>query len=144
MYRFALALLGLFCMPVLAQEFRGTLSGRVTDPQNAVTPNVSVQINEINTGSKRSTVTDGEGMYTFPLLSPGSYEVTVETAGFKRYVRRGIQISTNERRTLDIRLEVGQVTDAVFVSADAAMLETASASTGQVINSRQIENMPLN
>jgi hypothetical protein len=136
------ALVGGFAL--WAQEFRGTLTGRVMDPQDSVVPSVKVESTEVNTGSKRATVTGGDGLYTLPFLSPGLYRVTVEAPGFKRYVNEGIQVSTNERVGLDIKLEIGQVADSVIITADSPILQTATASTGQVINSRQIDNMPLN
>src|SRR5204863_5300301 len=77
-------------------------------------------------------------------LSPGTYEVIVEVPGFKKFVRQGMQVSTNARVALDIRLEVGAVADSVLVSADAPILQTVTASTGQVINARQIDSLPMN
>jgi hypothetical protein len=132
------------CAMAFAQEFRGTISGRVVDQQDALVPNVNIQLTEVSTGSKRSATADAEGMFTLPFLAPGLYEVVVEAPGFKKFVRQGVQVSTNQRLALDIRLEVGQVTESVLVSADAPILQTLTASTGQVINSRQIDNMPMN
>src|SRR5438874_5536903 len=143
MNRYILAAIAL-CAIATAQEFRGTITGRVVDQQDAVVPNVAIQLVEVNTGSKRMTVADAEGTYTVPFLAPGMYEVAIEMPGFKRYIRQGVQVSTNERVRLDVRLEVGQVAESVLVTAEAPMLQTATASTGQVINSRQIENMPMN
>src|SRR6266550_5602711 len=127
-----------------SQEFRGTLTGRVMDPQESVIPNVKVELTEISTGSRRSTVSGTDGLYSVPFLAPGLYRVTVEAAGFKRFVNPGVQISTNERVALDVHLEVGQVAESVIVTAESPILQTATASTGSVISSRQIENTPLN
>src|SRR4030095_10669558 len=85
-----------------------------------------------------------DGLYSVPFLVPGLYRLTVEAAGFKRYVNEGVQISTNERVAVDVRLEVGQVAESVVVTAESPILQTASASTGSVITQRQIENTPLN
>src|SRR5262249_52475315 len=73
-----------------------------------------------------------------------SYQVAAEAAGFKRYVREGIQVGSNERVPVDVILEIGAITEAVTVTAEASLLQTATASSGQVINTRQTENMPLN
>src|SRR5581483_10652330 len=70
--------------------------------------------------------------------------ITAEAPGFRKYVNRNVRITTNEREQIDIRLEVGSVDQSVTISAEGSMLETATASTGQVINTRQIENMPIN
>ncbi|MEK7405973.1 MAG: carboxypeptidase regulatory-like domain-containing protein [Acidobacteriota bacterium] len=125
------------------QEFRSTLSGRVVDAQGAVAPGVKVTATESNTGARHETVSTGEGQYTLTFLPPGAYRISAEAAGFKRYVREGVRISTNERVALDISLEVGQIAETVTVTAEAPMLQTATASTGQVITARQIDNMPL-
>src|SRR3954463_9091900 len=133
-------------IPVLApaQEFRSTLSGRVTDPQQAAVPGAKILVTENETGAKFQTVSGGDGTYVLPFLPPGPYTVNAEAAGFKKYVNRNVRITTNEREQIDIPLEVGSIDQSVTVSAEGSMLETATASTGQVINTRQIENMPIN
>ncbi len=136
--------LGIAASALWSQEFRGTLMGRVLDAQDAVVPNVKIQLTEVSTGAKYDTVSSTEGLYSVPFLAPGLYRVTAETTGFKRYVREGVRVSTNDRVGLDIKLELGQVIESVTVSDEAPILQTASASTGQVIDSRQIENMPMN
>src|SRR4051795_2730142 len=70
--------------------------------------------------------------------------ISTEAAGFKKYVNAQVRVTTNEREQLDITLEVGSIDQSVTVSAEASMLDTASSSTGQVINQRQLENMPIN
>ncbi|MBI3693294.1 MAG: carboxypeptidase regulatory-like domain-containing protein, partial [Acidobacteria bacterium] len=127
-----------------AQEFRATLSGRVMDPQGAVVPNVKIVATELATRANHETVSGAAGEYVLPFLPPGDYRLTAEAAGFKRYVREGFRVSTGERIPLDIQLEVGQIAETVTVTAEASLLETASASSGQVINERQIENLPMN
>ena len=121
-------------LPVLAwtQEFRGTLSGRVVDPQQAAVPGAKVQAAENETGAKFSTVSNADGSYVLPFLPPGPYTITVEVSGFKKYVNHNVRIATNEREQLDIPLEVGTVDQSVTVSAEASMLDTATASTGHV------------
>lgn len=135
----------LLCVSLLgwSQEFRATISGRVTDPQGGVIIGAKVASRQKETGAKSETTSGGDGQFVLPFLTPGQYEVTVESPGFKRYVRTGLQVTTDERMTLDIALELGQLGDSVLVSAEAPMLETSTASVGQVITSRQIENMPM-
>src|SRR5262249_51577218 len=93
---------------------------------------------------RSQTVSGPDGSYTLPFLPPGTYTLTAEATGFKKYVNGNVLVTTNEREQLDITLEVGGVDQTVTVSAESSMLETATASTGQVINTRQIENMPMN
>lgn len=143
--RFALYLCAVFITGAAsAQEFRGTLSGRVVDPQQASVANAKIVAVENETGAKFSTVSNADGSYVLPFLPPGPYTVSAEVAGFKKYINRSVRIATNEREQLDIPLEVGTVDQSVTVSAEGSMLETATASTGQVLNTRQIENMPIN
>ncbi|MEK7408544.1 MAG: carboxypeptidase regulatory-like domain-containing protein [Acidobacteriota bacterium] len=126
-----------------SQQFRSTLNGQVVDPQGAVVPGVQIVATRVVTGAKFTTVSGDAGQYTAPFLPPGTYTITAEVAGFKRYVREGVQVSTNQRVALDISLEVGGVAEAVTVSSDAPMLVTATASVGQVITTRQLDTMPL-
>src|SRR5512133_397470 len=135
-----------FLLPALApgQEFRGTLSGRVIDPQQAAVPQAKILATENETGAKYQTVRNTDGTYVLPFLPPGPYTITAEAAGFKKYVNRNVRVTTNEREQVDIALEVGTIDQSVTVSAEGSMIETATASVGQVINTRQIENMPIN
>src|SRR5664279_2048085 len=138
-------MLAVLCgVPAHGQEFRSTITGRVIDAQQAVVPGVKVLCTSAETGAKFETVAGADGGYTIPLLPPGLYNVSAEAAGFKAYLRKGIRLTANDRMQLDIALEVGQVTETVTVTSEAPMLQAATASTGQVINSRQMEDMPSN
>jgi hypothetical protein len=126
------------------QEFRGTVSGRVTDQSGATIADVKVTAVNNETGSRSETTTTDNGEYTIPFLVPGPYLLTVDVPGFKKYVQERVQVGTNQRVTQDIALEVGAQTESVTVTADASMVNTATASVGQVINTQQIENLPMN
>ncbi len=144
MSRLSLFLLAVSSIAILqAQEFRATISGRITDPQDAVVAGVKVTALQITTGAKFETVSGNDGLYTIPFLPPSTYRITMEETGFKKYQRNGIIAGANERVALDIKLEVGQVTETITVSGEAPMLSTATASTGQVITTRQIDHMPI-
>ena len=122
----------LVCLLVLAvrlpaQEFRGTLTGRVTDAQEAVVPGVKVVATQVDTGANYEAVSSGDGQYTIPFLAPGTYRVTAEAAGFKRYVREGVLVSTNQHTGLDLRLEIGAQVETINVTGGSPALETASA-----------------
>src|SRR5262249_44535375 len=139
-----------FCLLVLSatalypQEFRGTLAGVITDPQGSVVPGAKIRATQLETGSKNEAAADSEGRYTLPFLTPGSYKLEIDAPGFKRTVREGLRIGANERVAADITLEIGQAAETVTVSAEAPLLTTSTASTGQVINQQQVENMPIN
>src|SRR5581483_5831116 len=123
----------------LAQEFRSTLTGRVTDPQGAVVPGVEISVTNVDTSARFTTKSGDDGLYTVAFLPPGAYRLTAEATGFSRYLRDGIQISTNQRVPLDITLEIGQATSTVTVTAETGLLQTATASTGQVIGTSQLD-----
>jgi len=136
-------LLLLFATALPAQEFRATISGRVTDSQNASVAAAKITATQIDTAAKFEAVSDSEGNFTIPFLPPATYRLTAEAAGFKRYAREKVAANSNERLGIDIELALGEITETISISGDAPILETASASTGQVISSAQIENMPV-
>jgi len=127
-----------------AQEFRSTLTGKVTDPSGATVPNAQVIATKTDTNTHFETKSSADGLYTIPFLSPGAYELTAEAAGFKKFVQSGIQIGSDVRLAQDIVLQIGASTESVTVTADAAQLESVSASTGQVITTREVESLPVN
>jgi hypothetical protein len=141
--RLLLASLLAFSSISLAQEFRATISGRVSDSQGATVAGAKILATQVGTEAKFETVSASDGLYTIPFLPPGTYRLVVESPGFKRYVRESLTAGANERLGIDIQLEVGAVTETVNVSAEAPILQTTTASTGQVIASEQIENMPV-
>ncbi len=136
----------ILCLPAMlaAQEFRGTISGSVVDPQNAFVPNVKIIATEIRTGTKSQTVSDTSGRYTIPFLAPGTYEITAETGGFKRFVQNGLSLEIGAHPVLDIHLQVGDTSQSVSVTADAPLLQTETASVAEPITTRQVEDFPLN
>lgn len=127
-----------------AQEFRGALMGRVTDPAGLGVPNARVTAIKTDTNTISKTVSGPDGNYTLPFLVPGTYEVSAEVTGFKKYVHGGIEVGTNERIAEDIRLEVGNTSDSVTVTAEAPLVNSVTASAGQVITTREVENLPMN
>lgn len=128
---------------LMSQEFRATVSGRVTDSQNAVIAGVKIIVTQIGTEAKFETASAADGLYTLPFLQPGTYRLTAEVQGFKRYVRDTLAVSANQRIGVDIQMELGAVTDTINVTSEAPILQSTTASIGQVISSEQIENMPV-
>lgn len=140
----AVTLFVLLSSAAYSQEFRSTISGAVNDPQGAGIPGAAVVATQAETGAKFRTVSEANGQYTIPFVPPGTYAINATAPGFKTYDHSGFQVTANERLPLDISLELGQTSETMSVSADAAILETSTASAGQVINTRQIENIPMN
>src|SRR5262249_30327223 len=126
-----------------AQEFRGSITGRVVDNSGAAVANAAVTITNTATNVPSSTTTNGNGNYTALYLVPGSYSVTVEATGFKKAIRQKIEIRVGDKLQLDLQLEVGNVSETVNVTSEAPLLETNSASAGQVVDQRRIQELPL-
>lgn len=137
----ALALLLAASTPAFAQTFTGGLRGAVSDP-GGIVPGVTVQlINEAN-NQTRESVTNASGEYNFTALQPGTYTVKAALAGFRSYENRGVRVGAQQFITLDITLEVGRVQEAVTVIGESPVVETSNASTGAIINARQLESLP--
>jgi hypothetical protein len=132
-------------LPALfSQEFRGTISGSITDPTGAVVAGAKVVVTEVNTGTKIPTVSDNAGQYTAPFLQPGDYQIAVETPGFKDYLHKAIHVGAGDHPVIDVKLEVGQAAQTVEVTADVPMVNIENASVGQAITTKEVEDMPLN
>ena len=143
-FRTAFIFFALATGPLLGQEYRGSFSGSVTDPQGAAIPGVHVVATETRTGTKSTATTDATGAYAIPFLAPGLYEIRVEAPGFKPSVRRGLTLSANGRPVIDIRLEVGGMSESVTVTAEAPMIVSENSSVGQVVTGREVEDIPTN
>ncbi len=140
----ALLLLLLAFMVVSAQEFRGSVTGKVTDPNGAIVPGATVTIKNVETNLENIVTTNEDGSYSFPLLQPGHYTLTVTAQGFSTSTREGIEVRVSEKLTLDMQMQVGGATATVTtVATDTPALETGQVSTGTVINNRQISELPL-
>src|SRR5437899_1219042 len=140
--------LALVCSPAagpsLAQTIRGTITGTVTDSTGGVVPGATVTVTNTATGISSSAVTNQEGGYTIPLLPPGIYQATSELPGFKKYVRNGIVVEIAQTTRLDIALQVGAVSEEVQVVGQTPLVRSTTAELGQVIQMKQIQELPLN
>ena len=135
-------LLLLAAFTATAQEFRGSLAGKIVDPNGAVVPGSKVEIKNIETGIVTTTNTGEDGTYSFALLPPGKYQLTVTKENFNTAVRDGIQVRVADRLTLDVQLEIG-VTAMVTTVASSLTLDTGTVSTGTVVTGKQISELPL-
>ena len=143
---FALAI-GLLCLSasfIAAQDFRATITGRVTDSNRAAVPNAQVTVKNLDTNETTSAITDSEGNYKAPFLRPGSYSVTVEASGFKKATRDRIELVIRQMATLDFTLEAGAISEQVTIEGSAPVIETASADRGGVIDRQKVVELPLN
>jgi hypothetical protein len=120
-----------------------TLVGTVTDSTGARVVGAKVTVVNTETSFTSESVTSAEGDYYIPYLSPGSYRISIEAAGFKRYVRDGVVLRTNETPRLDVQLEVGSVAESILVTGAAPLLETETSATGQVLEGQTIVKIPV-
>ncbi len=126
------------------QEFRASITGRVTDPSGAGAPNAKVTATNVETNEQSTAATGAEGDYTIPFLKPGTYKISAEAAGFKTAVRDNIQLFVNTKTTVDFGLDVGQVQETVNVTAAPPMLDESTATRGGVIENLRVTELPLN
>lgn len=138
------ALLALPAAMLLAQEFRGTISGTVTDPSGGKVANVKLTATETRTGAVTAAQTDATGNYTIPFLAPGTYTVTAETMGFKKYEHPNVTLGPGDHPVLDIHLELGEVSQSVSVVEEVPLINSDNATMGQTITTKQVEDLPLN
>ncbi len=134
----------LVSLPAFSQVSTAELSGAVTDSSGAAVASAKIVLANTETNLAREATTDVTGSYTFTLISPGTYNLSAEAAGFRKVLQTGIELQTNQRARVDFQLQLGQVTETVEVSAPAPLLESQSSSLGSVINQRIIGELPLN
>src|SRR6266567_453456 len=129
---------------VSAQTFQAQITGVVRDPSGAVIPNARVAATNIGTGVSYSTESNSQGIYRLLALPPAQYKVSTSIAGFKTSEQGPVTLQVNDVVEVEVTLQVGDATEQVQVSASAEVLQTATAAFGQVVNTRAIENLPLN
>jgi Carboxypeptidase regulatory-like domain len=122
----------------------GSISGIVTDSSGSVVPGATVSA--INTQTAIHTVvkTDQKGFYSLPDLPVGTYDLEVDVRGFKTFEKTGIVVDANSAIRVDVRLEVGAVSERISVSANAAQVETQNTQMGEVITGQEMTSVPLN
>jgi len=138
-----LAAILLAVTPLLAQETRGSLVGRVTDPTGAVVPGVKLDVVHKQTGVATKTISNQEGLYQLLYLVQGIYNLTASSPGFKTLAREGIEVRINDRLELNLHMELGAAAERVEVVGETPLLQTTTASMGQVVDHRRIAELPL-
>jgi hypothetical protein len=125
-----------------AQTYTAAIRGTVTDATGASVPRATVTVTEADRNVAHKTITDEAGRYVVTALPPGNYTLTVEATGFRKYVRGPFPLSVQQQATVDVQLEVGEVTATVEVQAEAPLLNTTIANLGQVIENKYIISLP--
>ncbi len=143
--RMILAFVILAATSLLAQTFRGTVLGTVTDASGAVVAAAKVAVRNVNTGQERTTETSADGSYSVPELPIGNYTVTITQTGFQTSVTSGVVVDVAVERRVDAELKAGQVSQTVEVSGEElSQVETTSAQLGGTLTSDEIANVPVN
>lgn len=138
-----LALMLLPAATTVSAQFASSIEGTITDSTGALVPGASVTIGNDATGATQTVTTTGAGYYRFPALPGSTYTVRVSLTGFKTAVQEGILLRAAETKTVNIVLESGQVREEVTVTGQAPLVETAQGRVSGLIDSRQIESLPV-
>src|SRR5437016_6761027 len=129
---------------LFAQGSTASMIGSVKDASGAVLPGTTVSVKHLETGLTRAVEADASGNYSIPSLPVGEYELTAEKMGFRREVRRGINLVVAQEAVLNLTLQVGSVVQQVTVTEAAPLVNTTMTSTSGVITEQQIKELPLN
>jgi hypothetical protein len=129
-----------FCQTTTSQE----ISGVVQDASGSVVPNANVTVRNADTALSRAAQTNENGLFLFTNLPIGTYEITAEASGFKKFVSTGIVLSVNSKLAVNVKLEVGNMTESVTVAADALQVETSTGEIGRLVTGEQATQIQLN
>jgi len=122
----------------------GNITGTVRDPQGAAVPHADVTITDEKTGTARTVKATEDGFYNATSLPAGIYSVSTSPSGFKKTVSTGVELHVNENKTVNLDLQVGQVTETVTVTSEAAPVELRSGEVSSLISEKQVTELPLN
>ncbi|MBI4889128.1 MAG: TonB-dependent receptor [Acidobacteria bacterium] len=136
--------LSVLCAAVAAGQTLGALSGEIHDPSGALVAGAKVTLTNADTNASRATESNESGVYSFPALTPGIYNLKAEGKGFKTYSRPGLEIQVQLNARVDIEMSLGATSETIEVSAQAALLQSENATVGTVIENKRIVELPLN
>ena len=129
----------------MAQTFRGTILGTITDSSGAAVPGAGVTVKNLDTGLTRSVSTSEDGTYSAPELPIGNYSITVEKAGFKTGVVTSVKVEVSSERRVDLTLQPGQLSQTVEVQGEELpLIESTSNTLGGIVESKVATNLPVN
>ncbi len=139
----------LFSLCLLAPEVAvaqssAAIVGTVRDVSGAVVAGATVTVTNVGTGLSQTRSTSGDGAFSFPLLPVGEYRLAVESPGFQRYVRTGIRLAVNDKPTIDVGMQLGQITESVTVTGSAPLIEAQTGTLRGLVDQERITNLPLN
>jgi len=138
-------LIGLLILaPIQFGQTSGSIAGETLDPTGAAISGATVSLVNAETNAARTVLTNEAGAYSFPTLPPGIYNLKAEKAGFKALVQNKVEIQVQQNARIDFRLEVGQVSESIEVSASGSTIVTENATVGTVIENKGITDLPLN
>src|ERR1700739_4110654 len=133
----------LFCSVSARAQYRASIQGVVTDPQGAAVSGATLTLTNLDTNQALTATSDESGVYNFVALPPAKFSLVVEKPGFKKKTLTNVRIIAEQSNSLNIQLELGQVTETVTVSGDSTpLMDTETASINGVVNSNQIQHMP--
>ena len=143
---FAILLVTFFslCSAGIAQVTTGSILGTVRDASGAVIPGATVTVTDVGKGTSSAHQTDLEGNYAVPYLLPGSYNIAVESKGFKRSVQNNVVVDIDQKAQIDFALEAGGASETVEVTSAPALIRLDSSELGEVVSKREVQNLPLN
>lgn len=129
---------------VLAQGDRGSINGTVTDPVGAVVPGASIVVNDTTSPAQYRVVTTETGNYTVAQLPPGIYNLSVEAAGFTKFIQQGVRVLVSETVRVDVVLALGSTSESVTITADAPLVNTETAEQTYNISVERYNDLPIN
>jgi hypothetical protein len=132
----------LLCITLHAQEYRGTITGQVTDPKGDVVPNAN--ITAMSPEQTYHGRTDSRGSFYVPFVQPGTYKIIAEAPGFKKVIHDGVIVDVSAKISQTFALPIGAVNETVAVNENSLQLSTADASGGTVMDPEKVQNLPLN
>src|SRR5216683_4644574 len=134
----------LVCLPLSSQGVFGRLWGTITDESGGVLSSATVSVTDTERGVTKSLVTNEDGIYSAPNLTPGSYKVRVESKGFKAIERQNIALEVGKEVRVDLTLQPGDQVQTITITESIPLVETTNATLGGTLNNADINDMPLN
>ena len=142
-YLFTLMLCSICCVTAWAQQYTGSVTGAVTDPSGAVVPNARLRLVDEQKGFSFTAVSDSSGGYVIRAVPPGTYRLSVEAQGFHAETQSGIKLDVSQNVTVNFSLQIGAVNQTLQISEAAPLLSTQDAVTGQTVDRKFINDLPL-
>jgi len=140
----AMLLASLTVFGIWAQSDNTSVNGTVKDPTGAAVPNAKITLRNDNTGATRETTSSAAGTYVIPSIPSGTYTLTVEVQGFKKFETKSNKVDANLPATIDATMQVGGVSETVTVEASASAIQTETSALGKLVEGKQLSDLQLN